>query len=412
MSHGGSALSVQEARRRILSELAPVSGAERVATREALNRVLHEDVHSPINVPGYDNSAMDGFAVRGDDLRAGDSAALRVVGGSLAGAPFHGEVGPGTCARITTGAPLPQGADTVVMQEDTEELGDDRIEIRAGQKPGANVRRAGEDLAAGSVALPGGRRLRAPDLGVLASLGCVELWVRRRLRVAFFSTGDELRGVGQPLEEGQIYDSNRYTLHAALTRLGVEVTDLGVIPDDRERLSEAFRAAGSFADAVVTSGGVSVGEADYVKEVLDQEGHVSFWKVALRPGKPLAYGRVGRALFFGLPGNPVSVAATHYQVVQPVLRFLAGEPEEALLPETFPVVAGEALRKRPGRTEYQRGILHRDDTGRLVVRSTGSQGSGQLSSMVRANCFIVLEEDRGAVEAGEEVAVQPFEGLL
>lgn len=411
MSHGGQALHVEEARRRIRAGLEPVAGVEVVYPREAHGRVLAAPVYSPLDVPGHDNSAMDGYALRGADLQSDGETVLLCVGRTLAGEVFNGPVAPGQCVRIMTGAPIPDGADTVVMQENARTDGD-QVVVAAGQRPGDNVRPAGEDIRKGEVVLEAGTRLRTPEIGVLGSLGCVEVPVRRRLRVAYFSTGDELRGAGEVLEPGQIYDSNRYTLNAALRRLGAEVTDLGVVEDAPEALADAFRAAGSFADVLITSGGVSVGEADHVKAVLEAEGEVAFWRVALRPGRPLAYGRVGRAVFFGLPGNPVSVAATFHQLVRPTLRHLSGEPESALQPQRFPVPCQSDLDKKAGRTEFQRGILEWDASGMPHVRSTGSQGSGQLTSMTRANCFIVLEHDRGPVAAGETVLVEPFEGVL
>ncbi len=402
-------LPVAEARRRIAQLVRPVAETETVPLREALDRVLAADVASPLDVPPAANSAMDGYALRAADLPADGEAVLEVVGTVLAGHPFAGEVGPGQAVRIMTGAPLPRGADTVVMQEHARREGD-RVAIGPGHRPGQHVRHAGEDIARGSTVLAAGRRLVPADLGVLASLGVAEVTVRRRPRVAFFSTGDELRPVGEPLAEGQIYDSNRYTLHGLLARLGVEVQDLGLIPDDRAAIEDAFARAAAGADAVITSGGVSVGEADFVKETLDRLGQVNFWKIAMKPGKPLAVGRLGSALFFGLPGNPVSVMATFYQFAQPALRALAGEAVTG--PLTLRVPAAERLRKRPGRTDFQRGILERDAGGRLVVRGTGAQGSHLLTSMSRANCFIVLPADWGDVEPGTEVEVQPFFGLV
>ena len=402
-------LPLDEALERIRAGLEPVEGYQQLALRDALGRVLAEDVASPIDVPAYTNSAMDGYAVRSADLPAEGETTLTVVGTAFAGQPFDGTVQAGGAVRIMTGAMLPEGADTVVMQEDTERDGDE-LRVRPGHKPGQHVRHAGEDIPARGTALAAGKRLRPSEIGLLASLGVPEVRVRRRLRVAFFSTGDELRSIGEPLEEGQIYDSNRYTLHGMLTRLGVEQLDMGVIPDRREAIEEAFRQAAAVADAVITSGGVSVGEADYVKETLDSLGQVGFWKIAMKPGKPLAFGRIGEAVFFGLPGNPVSAMATFYQVVQPALRHMLGETE--VLPARLQARCADPLKKRPGRQDFQRGILRHDDSGQLVVTSTGAQGSHVLSSMSRANCFIVLPADSGDVEAGALVEVQPFEGLV
>lgn len=402
-------LPVPEALARIDRVVHPVAGVERVAVRTALDRILAEDVVSTIRVPAHTNSAMDGYAVRFADLPDQGVAELRVIGTTMAGALFAGPVEPGEAVRIMTGGVMPEGSDTVLMQERVERHGD-RIRVGDGARPGQNVRQAGEDLRPGDVVLAAGRRLTPADLGLIASLGIAEVGVRRRLRVAFFSTGDELRSIGEPLEPGQIYDSNRYTLHGMLTRLGVELIDMGVVRDDREALHAALAEAADCADAVITSGGVSVGEADFVKEILDSLGEVNFWKIAMKPGRPLAFGRISRALFFGLPGNPVSVMVTFYQFVQPALRRMMGQaaPTEVL----FRVPVSGRLKKRPGRMEFQRGILERRADGQLVVHGTGDQGSGILNTMSRANCFIILPDDCGNVEAGEPVRVQPFEGLI
>ena len=408
--HEGPALKLADALARILAEVQAVEGSETVAVRSALGRVLAADVESRIDVPSHTNSAMDGYAVIGADLPADAETRLDVIGTSAAGRPFGGAVAAGQCVRIMTGAPMPAGADTVVMQENVSRKGDTAI-IGAGQKPGQHVRQAGEDIAAGSIALRSGTLLMPAQVGILGSLGVGEVSVRRRPRVAFFSTGDELRSVGEPLGDGQIYDSNRYTIHGMLTRLGVEVLDMGIVRDERDAVEQAFARAAALADAVVTSGGVSVGDADYVTEALERAGTVGFWKVAIKPGRPLAFGRIGGALFFGLPGNPNSVMATFYQLVQPALQALAGMPDPSP-PLTMPAVSASALRKKPGRTEFQRGVLSRGADGRLVVHKTGHQGSGVLSSMAAANCFIVLPEDAGPVSEGDEVTVQPFAAFV
>ncbi|HEY5642123.1 MAG TPA: gephyrin-like molybdotransferase Glp [Woeseiaceae bacterium] len=404
--HSGRALRLADALARILAEARPVSGAETLAVRSALGRVLHADVVSAINVPSHINSAMDGYAVRAADLSGGDETRLAVIGVAAAGRPFAGETGQGQCVRIMTGAPLPDGTDTVVMQELVTRDGDVAI-FSGARRQGEHVREAGEDIHVGEVAVSAGTLLMPAEIGILASLGISEVSVYRRPRVAFFSTGDELRSVGEALGEGQIYDSNRYTLYGMLTRLGVEVIDMGVVRDDRDAVERAFEAAARQADAIVTTGGVSVGDADYVTQMLERTGSVGFWKVAMKPGRPLAFGRIGDALFFGLPGNPISTMATFYQLVQPALQAMAGMPDPAP-PLTISAVSLEALRKKPGRREFQRGVLARDENGRLVVRGTGLQGSGILSSMSVANCFIVLTEDAGPVAAGDEVLVQPF----
>ena len=378
--------------------------------RDALGRVLAADVVAEVNVPSHTNSAMDGYAVRAADLLPDAETRLAVIGVAAAGRPFDGVVAAGQCTRILTGAPLPEGADTVVMQEQVTRA-EDTATVGMGQTPGQHVRKAGEDIRRGDVALPAGVLLMPAELGMLASVGVSEVRVRRRPRVAFFSTGDELRSVGEPLETGQIYDSNRYTIQGMLMRIGVETIDMGVVRDEPAEVESAFARAAAQADAVVTSGGVSVGDADYVQTTLEKMGSVGFWKVAMKPGRPIAFGRVGDALFFGLPGNPVSAMVTFYQLVQPALRALAGVPD-AGVPLTVTALSSEDLRKKPGRREFQRGVLTRDADGQLCVRRAGRQGSGILSSMSAANCFIVLPEEAGPVSAGDAVSVQPFAAFV
>ena len=403
------ALSVTEARARILGAISPVTLTERLAIRQCLDRVLAEPVTSAINVPGNTNSAMDGYAINGADLAVDGSATLHLAGQAFAGHPFAGNVDRGQCIRIMTGAPMPPGTDTVVMQEHSAADGN-RISFTPGQRSGQNVRQAGEDVARGQVVLDAGRRVTAADLGLLASLGNAELAVYRRPRVAFFSTGDELRSIGQPLAEGEIYDSNRYSLYGMLTRLGVEIRDLGVVPDDPTALEAALSQAAADCDVVITTGGVSVGEADFIKGLLERLGEMQLWKIAMKPGRPLTFGRIGNAAYFGLPGNPVAVMVTFYQFVQPALRRLAGETVTE--PLVVNAVCDEALRKRPGRSEYLRGQLSVAPDGQLHVSRTGSQGSGILTSMSRANCFIVLPDECGGVAVGGAVQVQPFAGLI
>ena len=404
-----NALPVAQARELIQAYLAPVRGTEILPLKQALGRVLAEDVASPLDVPGYDNSAMDGYGVRFADL-AEAPVRLRVVGTARAGRPFAGTAGPGECVRVMTGAVIPAGVDTVIMQEHVSRDGD-QISVKPGHRRGQNLRRAGEDIPRGSVALARGRLLRPAELGLLASLGTQEIPVRRRPRVAFFSTGDELRPAGAPLGPGQIHDSNRYSLYGMLARLGVEPLDLGLLPDDPHQLRQAFAEAAAMADAVIASGGVSVGEADFVRDILAGLGEVVFWKIAMKPGRPLAYGKLGAAHFFGLPGNPVSAMVTFYQFVRDALLALMGCDPVPALP-VLQAVCVEDLRKAPGRTEFQRGILAPDPQGRWVVRPTGAQGSGMLSSMSQANCFIILPQEQGNVAAGAPVAVQLLEGLV
>jgi molybdopterin molybdotransferase len=411
------ALRVDKAREAIRACLRPVAEIERVPVREALGRVLAEEIVPAINVPGHDNSAMDGYALRGADLSATRDVSLKLAGTAFAGKPFPGQVGPGECVRVMTGAVMPKGADTVVVQEVCRASGENGgtvVAIPAGQKAGQNVRFAGEDLKAGVAVLAPGQLLRAAEIGLVASLGIGEVSVRRRLRVAFFSTGDELASIGRPLAPGEVYDSNRYTLHGLLTGLGVEILDLGVVRDDPALLEAAFRKAASSADAILTTGGVSVGEADFIKQLMAQLGEVLFWKIAMRPGRPMAFGRIGSgrdsAFLFGLPGNPVAVMVTFTQFVRDALLVLSGRTSGLELP-LLRAASAAAIRKVPGRTEYQRGIVYRDGA-EWKVRTTGQQGSGVLRSMSEANCFIVLEHERGNVAAGEPVQVQLFEGLL
>jgi molybdopterin molybdotransferase len=383
----------------------PISGREKLAIRASLNRVLARDVPSTINVPPYDNSAMDGYAVSSTDLPQKDEARLELVGESFAGNPFTGTLSSGQAIRIMTGAMIPAGADTVIMQEQVKRDGDS-ILIGSGHNKNDNVRFIGEDMQIGQTILKRGKQITPAELGLLASLGIPEIEVMRKLRVAFFSTGDELRSVGEPLEQGQIYDSNRYTLYGMLKRMHVDIIDMGVIADRREDVREAFKTAAEIADAVITSGGVSVGEADYVKETLEQLGQVTFWRVAMKPGKPLAIGNIDNAVFFGVPGNPVSAMATFYQFVQPALKKMMGmqHPFKTLLK----VPCMTALNKEPGRLEYQRGILDYNQDGELFVQTTGIQGSHILTSMSQANCFIILPAENAGVAAGDRVEVQPF----
>jgi molybdopterin molybdotransferase len=403
------ALSAAEASAHMLAQVAPVAGREFVPLRSALGRILAAAIVAPHDVPAHDNSAMDGYAVRFDSLAGDGETRLQVVGTAFAGSAFSGQVGKGQAVRIMTGAVLPAGADTVVVQEVARVAGD-AVFVPAGQKAGQNTRRAGEDLARGAVALAAGKRVGPAELGLIASLGIAEVAVRRRLRVAFFSTGDELASIGMPLAPGQIYDSNRYTLHALLTRLGADIIDLGVVPDVPEALEATLREAAAVADAIITTGGVSVGEADFVREILARLGEVGFWKLNIKPGRPMAFGKVGEAWLFGLPGNPVAVMVSYTQFALDALLRLSGLdplPERPLLG----VTAANAIRKQSGRREYLRGKVVAVD-GRWQVETVGNQGSGVLRSMSEANCFVVLPEDCAGVQAGDSVAVELFDGLL
>lgn len=394
----------------------PVTEVERVRLFDALGRVLAEDLISPISVPPHDNSAMDGFAFDGAQLAPGQPLALRIVGTALAGQRWSGTVGAGECVKIMTGAVMPACLDTVVPQEFTQVDGE-RVSVPADVvRTGDNRRLAGEDLMAGRAALQRGQRLTPAMLGLLASLGIGEVAVWRRLRVAYFSTGDEILSLGQAPREGAVYDSNRYSMFGLLTRLGVEMIDLGVVQDRPELLEAAFRDAAARADAVITSGGVSVGEADYTKAMMKQLGDVVFWRVAMRPGRPMAVGRIASsddrrsAVLFGLPGNPVAVMVTFLAFVRPALqRMMGARPEPEVL---LRAASEEPMRKKAGRTEYQRGIVTRHADGRLSVRTTGNQGAGVLSSMVQANGLIVLHHAQGDVAVGDELDVMMFEGAI
>jgi len=407
-------LPVAQAQEFIARLVPRVRSIEMVALRSALGRVLARDIVSAIDVPAHDNSAMDGYALRGSDLAADGDTVLTVAGSGFAGQADTAVAARGECVRIMTGAVMPAELDTVVPQEFTT-VADDRVTIPAGAvRSGDNRRLAGEDLARGAAALKAGRLLRPADLGMLASLGQAEVPVFRRLRVAFFSTGDELRSIGEPLPAGCVYDSNRYTLWGMLARLGVEIIDLGVVRDDPQALEDTFRAAARDADAVITSGGVSVGEADHTKMVMAKLGDVLFWRIAMRPGRPMAIGRIeteGRsAILFGLPGNPVAVMVTFYALVRDALLAMSGA-QPAPLP-LLRAASPTKLRKKPGRTEYQRGVVTRTTDGGWEVRITGSQGSGILSSMSEANGLVVLHHAQGDVAAGGWVDVLPFDGLV
>ncbi|RPH42906.1 MAG: molybdopterin molybdenumtransferase MoeA [Burkholderiales bacterium] len=403
------AVPVARAREAIERFVVPVDCVERVAIRASLDRVLARDVISPIDVPAHDNSAMDGWALRSQDLSADADTPLVPIGTAYAGVAFEGRVGAGETVRVMTGAVMPEGCDTVAIQEVVRRDGD-RILVPTGQQAGQNRRLRGEDLAAGRAALRAGRLIRPADLGLLASLGIAEVPVQRRVRVAFFSTGDELRSIGEPLDPGCVYDSNRYTLHGMLTRLGVELVDLGVVPDSREALEAAMLAASRNADAIVSSGGVSVGEADFTREVMDRLGEVAFWTIAMRPGRPMAFGRVGEAWYFGLPGNPVAVMVTFLFFVRDALIRLSGSSPRPVLPLRARSIG--RLRKRPGRTEYQRAFVEPGPDGVLQARITGSQGSGVLRSMSEANALVVLHHDQGDVADGDMVDAIPFDGLI
>lgn len=403
-----NAMSVTQARQFIQQFLTPVMETEVLSVMQSLGRVLATDIISPSNVPNHNNSAMDGFAFKySDHLKT-----LKVIGTAFAGKAFEGVVKPGECVKIMTGAVVPDGADTVVMQERIA-IKSDRITLLDTLKQGSNVRLAGEDLKLDQTVLAKDHVMKPADLGLVASLGIGEVSVYRPLKVAFFSTGDELVSVGDPLGLGQIYDSNRYTLHGMLSRLNMQISDLGNVPDDPKLLEKILLEASQNNDVVITSGGVSVGEADYMKALLAKHGQVLFWKINMKPGRPLAYGKIKAAHYFGLPGNPVSAMVTFYQFVQPALQAISGAAYRPV--PFFNVICTESIKKATGRTEFQRGILFEDMQDGLVnwkVKPLPNQGSGVLSSMSAANCFIVLDETVGNCEAGTTVRVQALDSFI
>ncbi len=424
-----ASLHVDEARKTIsglVSELLQESrklnhanDIESVVLDQAINRILAEDLLSPINVPAADNSAMDGFAFNGDCLEDSDRiVTLKLVGTAYAGKPYVSKIGSGECLKIMTGALMPDGCDTVIPQELTESANESLVNFKQNQvKRGENRRLCGEDLQSGKAAIAAGRLLRPSDIGLAASLGVANLKVRRRLKVAILSSGDELRPLGKPLDAGSIYDSNRYSLTGLLNRLNLEIIDCGIVRDDPTSLKAAFIDAASKADVLISSGGVSVGEADFTKQIMQELGDVGFWKIAMRPGRPMAFGTLKpvqdsghKALFFGLPGNPVAVMVTFYQFVRSALLQLNGASQtESPMTQA---IAEVAIRKKPGRTEFQRAILGRGADGKPTVKLTGNQGAGILRSMSEANCFVILPHDQGNIAAGDWVDVALFDGLL
>ena len=398
------AMSVQDALTTMLAQIAPVNEIMTVPLATAQGHILAENVLSPLNMPPFDNSAMDGYAFRFADWQEG--RAMPIAGTALAGQPFSGEVPQGTCLRIMTGAQVPEGLDTVIMQEQTAQTADGVLFTQP-PKAKANIRYLGEEIRTGDVVLTAGTRLHARALPLLATLGLPDVKVYRRLKVAIFSTGDELKQPGMPLHEGEIYDSNRYGIEAMLNRMGIECLNLGIIPDDPAQLRDTFMQAAQSADAIITSGGVSVGEADYTKDLLLELGEVGFWSVAMKPGKPFAYGKIREKYFFGLPGNPVSAFVTFYQLVQPALRKLAGEAFVA--PLRIPAIAEHNFRSAKNRVDFQRGVISVNADGLITVRSTGAQGSGMFTSLCAANCFVIVEQD---VPAGASVTIELFNEIV
>lgn len=404
------ALSVNDARSKIFNEINPITQSEKLALRSCLNRYLSEDINSPIDVPSHTNSAMDGYAIAGDDLPNSAEQSYQVVGIAYAGKPTTEAYVKGQVIRIMTGAVMPADTDTVIMQEQVELIDETTVRINSEHKKGQNVRQAGEDIAKGSIVLKKGRKITSADLGIIASLGVNELRVFRRPRVAFFSTGDELRSIGETLKEGEIYDSNRYTLFGMLSNLDVEVLDMGVIEDNQKSIREAFINAAEMADIVITSGGVSVGEADYIKPTLKELGETHFWKIRMKPGRPLTFGTLNKsskpAWFFGLPGNPVAVMVTFSQLVQPAISFLASGT--VTTPLKLQAKSASKINKLAGRTEYLRGIYQQNSDGVITVERAGKQGSGILTSMSIANCFIVLDEESTGCEENGIIDIRIF----
>lgn len=408
MEHTAGLIPLETALKKMLSPISAVKETQTLTLLQAVGRITATPVISPIDVPGFDNSAMDGYAVRLADIQSG--APLPIAGKAFAGQPYRGDWPKNTCIRIMTGAPIPAGTDAIIMQEEAD-VSEQGVRFIAPVKPNQNIRRRGEDILQGATILDAGVKLSAAELAMIASLGIKDVTVYRPLKVAVFSTGDELRMPGETLTAGQIYDTNRLAVHIMLTQLGCEVIDLGIIPDNEERLRATFQQADHQADVVISSGGVSVGEADYTRQMLEQLGEVGFWKLAIKPGKPFAFGRLSQSWFCGLPGNPVSAAITFYQLVQPMLARLSGQQDQ-ILPTRLRVRSAGKLKKTPGRLDFQRGILKTTANGEWEVHSTGHQGSHIFSSFSQANCFVVLERERGHVEPGEWVEVEPFNALF
>jgi molybdopterin molybdotransferase len=391
----------------LLSQVNVSNRTQIIAIQQACGLVLAKDVVSGLNIPPADNSAMDGYAVKAQD--AIDGARLTQVTKVFAGHPYDGEIQQGQCARIMTGGQIPAGCDAVVMQENVTANGE-QIQFNQTSKVSEHIRRGGEDIKQGQTILTAGKRLSPADIGLLASLGKGDVCVYEALTVAIISTGDELKHPGEILAPGQFYESNGYTISAVLQKFGVILINYGIVPDDLEALRNAFTEADKQADVVITSGGVSVGEADYTKNVLEELGRIDFWKLAIKPGKPFAFGHLPNSYFIGLPGNPVSALVTLHQLAIPILRKISGQ--QAFPPLRLPAIVSSAIRKSPGRTDFQRGVFSINADGQLMVADTGAQGSGILTSMSRANCYIVLEQMRGPVKIGETVMIEPFDSLM
>lgn len=402
-------ISINQALQTINNTLSPISDCERIVLKNAPGRILSTSVFSAINIPPDRNSAMDGYAFSSSDIKPGKPFSLFLAGTSWAGKPFEKKLNQSECVRIFTGAVLPEGADSVIMQEHIKKDNEDII-FPASTTAKQNIREAGCDIKKQSELLTAPKKLSAIDVGLLASAGIYDIAVKRKLNIAFFSTGDELCSIGMPLKQGQIYDSNRYTLNGLLNDNNFNVIDLGVVTDDKKLIEETLLTAAKIYDVIITTGGASVGDADYIKDILDQCGDVGFWKVAIKPGKPLAFGKIDDCYFFGLPGNPVSVIATFHKIVMPALHYLSGIPVKKTL--KISAVCTCDLKKDKGRQEYQRGILTQKESGKFLVESAGKQGSNIMSAMGKANCYIVLPSDSEGISAGEIVMVEPFETII
>ncbi len=402
-------ISIKQALQKIHQSITPINECERVILKDALNRILSAPVHSAIDIPPDKNSAMDGYAFNSKDIKSGQSFILSLAGTSWAGSPYEGSLKQGECIRIFTGAVIPEGADSVIMQEHIKK-NESSINFPATTQAKKYIRAAGCDIKKNTELITAPKKLSAIDIGLLASAGIYDVAVQRKLNIAFLSTGDELCSIGQALKSGQIYDSNRYTLSGLLNDNSFNVYDLGVIADDKQQLEKILRSAAITHDVIITTGGASVGEADYIKEILDKCGNVGFWKIAIKPGKPFAFGKIKDCYFFGLPGNPVSVIATFHKIVDPALQFLSGITEKKSI--SIAATCTDNLKKEKGRQEYQRGILTQTETGEFFVKSAGKQGSNIMSAMSRANCYIVLAGDSEGVSVGQKVVVEPFEAKI
>lgn len=403
-------LPVEQALSNILSALPCIDDFEYINIESCKARTLAQNITAPFNVPKHNNSAVDGYGLNSADIPVSDTATLAIVGSAYAGTPFNSQINSGECIRIMTGAIIPSGVDTVVMQEHVE-VNNNSMTLDQKHKQGQNIRQAGEDIQINECILQAGRFITPADIGLMASMGLTEIKVKRRLKVAIASTGNEVISPGTVQSNTNIYDSNRFSLQAALDRPDIEIINLGILEDNPDALLKSFQHASQMADLIISSGGVSVGDADHTKTALKQSGEVNFWKIAIKPGRPLAFGKIEDSVFFGLPGNPVAVMVTFYQFVLPAIEKMLGIKDKPLNP-VLRVQSTENIRKKPGRTEVVRGILEQDKNAQWTVKTTGKQGSGILRSMSLANAFIVLEHDRDSVKAGENVNVQPFSGLF